>query len=277
MDRLHRYLSRGAKRVHGWLDPYSAAFTANLAGIQTANGIQGSVGEIGVHMGRLFILLKLLAGPNEKCFAIDVFDDQHLNTDKSGSGDREIFLANVARWTGNADLAVIQSSSLDVKPADITRAAGPCRLVSIDGGHTETCVIHDLELIEAVLVVAGVVVLDDFFHPSWPGVAAGASRFFLDPATELRPFAITPNKMYLARVSAHQFYRAAIRETQSYYFEKTVELFGHEVDVLGCDAWTFSMLRRLKVSPLGPYLVAAKANLLTLLANSPLRARLGIR
>jgi hypothetical protein len=185
-------------------------------------------------MGRLLILLKLGAKSDEKCFAIDVFHEQHLNIDNSGSGDRDKFLQNVHRWTGNTDIAVIQSSSLDVTPADIIDAVGLCRLVSIDGGHTEELAYNDLRLIEAVLTGHGVVILDDFFNQSWPGVAAGAARYFLDPQTKIRPFAVTPNKLYLAAPVCHALYRNAFLRTQKTHFEKTVRMFGNDVDVFGC-------------------------------------------
>ena len=90
VDRLSSYLKSG-EEVHGWLNQYSAAFIADLSMLQAASGITGAVGEIGVHMGRLFILLKLTAMPTERSFAIDVFGDQHKNEDHSGLGDREHF------------------------------------------------------------------------------------------------------------------------------------------------------------------------------------------
>ena len=48
--------------VKGWLDPYSAEVIAELGRFQAADGVAGSVGEIGVHHGRLFILLNSSEG-----------------------------------------------------------------------------------------------------------------------------------------------------------------------------------------------------------------------
>jgi len=238
--------------VHGWLHQYSAAFIAELSRFQCESGISGAVGEIGVHMGRLFILLKLTAGENEKCFALDVFDEQHLNIDESGFGNRDAFLRNVRKWTGDTDVAVIQSSSLEVRPADIVDAVGPCRLVSIDGGHTEEITYSDLRLIEAVLSEAGVVILDDFFNQSWPGVAAGAAKYFLDPARTIRPFAVSPNKIYLAAPGCHDLYRNALLRLQGTRFEKTARMFGNDVAVFGCGSVPVSQrirrsIRRSKI------------------------------
>ena len=227
------YLDNSHK-VHGWLHRYSAALISDLSQFQCQNGISGALGEIGVHMGRLFILLKLTALSSEKCFALDVFCQRHLNVDNSGFGDRDMFLHNVRRWTGDTDITVIQSSSLDVKPADLIDAVGRSRLISVDGGHTEEITHSDLQLVESVLMERGVVILDDFFNQSWPGVAAGAAKYFLDPPTKLRPFAISPNKIYLAAPVHHELYRNGLRRTQEEHFEKTVHMFGNDVDVFGC-------------------------------------------
>jgi len=245
MTRLQRYLKRG-HRIQGWLPPFSATFIAELSRIQRDAGIVGGVGEIGVHMGRLFIVLKLTAAPNEKIFAIDVFGDQHLNVDGSGSGDRAAFLENVAQWTGDRSVEIIQRSSLDVRPADILALVGPCRLVSIDGGHTEECVDNDLRLMESVLMPMGVALLDDFYNQAWPAVAAGAARYFFDPSTTLRPFAITPNKLYLANPAAHDFYRRAMRASHARWRDRTVETFGSAIDVFGCGVYRHGFYVRLK-------------------------------
>ena len=261
LDQLSDYLNSG-ENVHGWLNQYSAAFIADLSRLQAKSEITGAVGEIGVHMGRLFILLKLTAMPAENSFAIDVFGDQHKNIDQSGHGDRETFLQNVRQWTGLTDVNIIQSSSLDVRPDQIINTVGPCRLVSIDGGHTEECSHSDLHLIEAVLIERGVAILDDFYNPLWPGVVTGASKYFLYPVTRLRPFAITPNKLYLSVPASHEFYRSALQTSQAVHFNKTVRMFGNDVDVFGYGVkdYTWRQLMRMAIhqSPLTPYARLAK-------------------
>jgi Methyltransferase domain len=255
MDKLARYLRHG-HRVRGWLDRYSAIFIADLCRHQSEHGIFGSVAEIGVHTGRLFLLLNLTKLPNEKSLAIDVFSDQHLNVDESGYGNREKFLSNVAKWCSDQNVEIIQKSSLDLSVREILDRVGPCRIMSIDGGHTEECVLNDLRLAEGILLDRGVVVLDDFFHQSWPGVASGASRHMLDQTTALRPFCITPNKLYLSRLPCRDIYRSFFAGTHFDKFEKTVTIFGCEVDVYGCYAPRYTFKYRIKemikASPVGP-------------------------
>jgi len=222
--RLALYLRRH-RCVDGWLQGLSAKFIAELGKAQVDAGVSGTVGEIGVHMGRLLILLALLRQPDEICFAVDVFGDQHLNVDRSGRGDLDIFLRNYRRWTGRDDVRVIQASSLTLVPEDIP---GPCRLVSIDGGHDEECTLHDLKLIERCMAPGGVIILDDFFNQHWPGVAAGASRYILG-GSSFKPFMISPNKLFLAQDHFQIVYRDHMRRVFGRFYEKPVTVFGNEV------------------------------------------------
>ncbi len=262
--KLDNYLRNHAS-VPGWLNDYSARVIVALSRIQTQRGVTGCVGEIGVHMGRLFILLKLLASDDEKAIAIDVFSDQHLNMDQSGRGDRQRFLANLERYASGDGVVALQASSLDVRADDILARVGPCRLFSIDGGHTAECTLNDLRLAERVLAPGGIVILDDYFNPSWPDVAAGASAHFLDRATELRPFAIAPNKLFLVRLEDHSAYLGALRRSQRDFHDKDSRMFGCDVAVFGIDPASHAPARAIKRwlrdSPLGPSLVGARRRL----------------
>ena len=149
-------------------------------------GINGAVAEIGVHHGRLFILMHLTSPAGQKDIAIDIFENQQLNRDHSGRGDRAQFLGNLQRWGGRpADVVIVQQSSLDLNPTDILRAVGHVRLFSVDGGHTEECVTNDLNLAQSVLCEGGILVLDDFFNEYWPEVAIGTMKFLTSSASRL--------------------------------------------------------------------------------------------
>jgi hypothetical protein len=262
MDRLDAYLRYNYK-VPGWLHWYTARIILDLSRIQVDAGFEGAVGEIGVYIGRLFILLKLLARPHEKAIAIDDFEDQHLNVDQSGRGDRIAFLTNLERWASTRDVELIQRSSLEVSPEEIIAKVGKCRLISVDAGHTEECAFNDLNLAEAVATDQGIILLDDFFHASWPGVCTGTVRYLFDDKTTMRPFAISPNKVYLARQAFHHKYQSELRLSQENFFEKNSRMFGHEVMIFGNDPVTFHVTHRtkkaIKKSAVGPYALRLKA------------------
>jgi hypothetical protein len=230
ISAIEQYL-KSQNTVKGWLDPYSAHMIAELGRLQAERGLVGSVGEIGVHEGRLFILLALLRRSGENSVAIDVFEDQHLNVDRSGRGNLDRFESNVEKWSGHDNLIIIQKSSLDVRPNEPLEKAGTFRLFSVDGGHTEECAYNDLCLAQAVLSPGGIIILDDFSNHHWPSVAAGAARFFLQRGAASRPFATSPNKMYLASPEYHESYRMALLASQGAHLYRSCSMFGHQVDI----------------------------------------------
>jgi hypothetical protein len=241
------YARSGRKSVAGWLAPESAAIVAALGRAQSAEGLRGGVGEIGIHHGKLFLLLDLLALPGERAVAIDLFGRQDLNRDASGRGDKEIFLAHFDRLGGDrAALTILEKDSTAVSAEEILAATGPLRLFSIDGGHTRAVVENDLALAERVMAAGGIVIVDDVYNEAWPEVALGTFSHLSRRDTGLRPFAISPNKLYLcADADRGARYARLLRERFAGCFWSTVRLFEADVQVFGRESWR----SRLKNSP----------------------------
>jgi hypothetical protein len=236
-DRLQRYLRRGNKRVEGWLYQLDAQLVRAVGDIQTKNKLSGSVGEIGVWKGRLFILLYLLLHENEKAFGVDIFDQNQLSKDrpnpKPDPALKQIlqeFLDNVEKHVGTSDdIHTIRGSSDSVVAGDILSTVGAVRLFSIDGGHTKELVINDLELAASTLCEQGVVIFDDCFKPEWPGVINGLHEFLLRKTEDLVPFAISFNKVFLCKPSAASMYRESLKEMEPGYYNKETVFFGSSV------------------------------------------------
>lgn len=74
-------------------------------------------------------------------------------------------------------------------------------LIHIDGMHTEEAVEDDLRRATDVLTARGVIAVDDYCRPQFPGVSSAVYRL-LEPLG-LRAFLATPNKIFLARHDAH--------------------------------------------------------------------------
>ncbi len=233
LDTLRRYVNGGHDAVEGWLNGRSAAMIAALSMLQRRRGLRGAVGEIGVHHGRLFILLALTADETETPFAIDLFEQQELNIDESGRGDREAFYANLrAHGIDPEKLHIVTASSLDLSGTALREEIGPARLLSIDGGHTEQCIRNDLAIADALLADHGVVVVDDVFNATWPAVVTGYARYLAaDPATV--PFATSPNKVYAARAPFVQLYRSFFRRRFPKLYDRSDRFFDHDVDCYG--------------------------------------------
>lgn len=233
-EAVARYAESGQKRVDGWLSALDAELIARVAAVQSARGLDGSVGEIGVHHGRLFILLALGLQPGERAFAVDIFGEQQHNVDRSGEGNEARFRENLARFGVPEDrVAVIRSSSLEIRWPEIERQVGaPARLFSVDGGHTALITANDLAIADAALAEDGVAVLDDYFNEEFPEVSQGMCQHRLVDAGRLVPFVIGDNKLMLARPGHGASYRAALEAAvSSRFFVRRTEMFGEAVTV----------------------------------------------
>ena len=256
-----RYISHGLDTVEGWLHPISASVIASIAEHQREQGLKGSSGEIGVHHGKLFILLHMLKDEDRPSFVVDLFEDQHLNSDISGKGDYGHFIRNVQKWTDAPDhLEIFQGSSLELDPKRIVEGCGRARLFSVDGGHTEECTRNDLEIAEAASEPHGVVVLDDVFNEYFPEVSMGLQSYVAKG--RLKPFAITPNKLLLADSAYADGYRAFLRERWAVRFEKSCNMFGSQVDLYGIRYASFPAWKQmLRDSPFFPGLKKLKESI----------------
>jgi len=203
VTRLNRYIADWAPKIEGY-------GSADVLGVmlpilntfQLAQGITGHIGEIGVHHGRLFLAMDALRRDGERAVAADVFGDQALNIDGSGAGNREIFEKHVASVSHDPEGVVIfEGDSLSTKFHASMRGNGlQFRIFSVDGGHTAQHAINDLKIAEAHLAQGGVVLLDDFFNPAFPGVTEGLYRY-LDNRPPLVPVCTVSSKLILCSIS----------------------------------------------------------------------------
>jgi len=228
-DALARYLELGIGQVEGWLSPQSAAMIAHVSLAQIRAGLRGDVCEIGVHHGKLFIVLANAIVGGERAHAVDVFGDQEKNLDRSGAGDRAVFERNVAAYAPGARVEIVQESSLDLEKAGFLR--NRFRLMSIDGGHTAAITQNDLRLAEATLVPSGIAILDDILSDQWTGVITGLANY-LAQGGRLVPFVLAPNKLFLATDVANAGrYRAILRRDFALALSKCdLEFLGAVVD-----------------------------------------------
>ena len=212
-EEREAYIHEVRHEIQGWNGTGAFHLVHEIAKHQLKLGVRGDIAEIGVHHGQMLVFLMMMLRSGERAIAIDLFDEQHLNIDRSGHGDRDVFNENVERYVPSlsGELTVIQGDSTCLKPADLFGDKGQgVRLFSVDGGHTRDIVINDLFLAAAGLNDAGVVILDDVFNAYFPGVGDGLSAYISGGADlsryssyrnsnrRLAPFAIGCNKVMLA-------------------------------------------------------------------------------
>lgn len=231
---MRRYVRGGLSHVAGWFSLDDIELTQMFLVSQLRSGLHGNVAEIGVHHGRCFLLLANSVRDDEEAVALDVFEDQEKNLDRSGRGERDIFEGHVARWADPAKVRILQKSSLDISPEQAADAFGKVRFFSVDGGHTAEITEHDLRLAETVVVPDGIVMLDDILNPHWTGVITGFAAYLRDGGG-LVPFAVSDNKLFLTTsTDTATLYRRQSRAKKDDLVGKShVEFFGHLVDVYG--------------------------------------------
>jgi hypothetical protein len=231
------YLREGLTTVTGFCNSSTATYLSGLEVLQRGLPVEGDVCEIGVHHGKSFLCLALGLPPGQRAVAIDVFENQAANLDKSGRGDREIFEKHLARL-GCGEVEILESSSLELARFGFFERGRRFRFFSIDGGHTADVTHNDLKVADQTVVSGGLVVLDDLLNPHWLGVMSGLFNYWAAGGT-LVPALLTPNKLILTTSDEHartyrDLMRAHFREGTTKF---NVPIGGGEVDVYGDYPW----------------------------------------
>src|SRR5690242_12416503 len=132
-----KYTDRFMGTVQGYMTSLDARLIAALLKYQDENNIEGHLCEIGVHHGRLFLMLALARRQGERALAIDLFEDDAINSNTRHAGRDRALLANARRLGIElSEEETFKTSSLDVKPSDIlARTTGAIRFFSVDGCH----------------------------------------------------------------------------------------------------------------------------------------------
>jgi hypothetical protein len=237
-QRQEHFNSQIYGHVEGWLGDRMWQIIDVIGTLLDANDVHGNIVEFGVHHGLFLFLLEVLRKDDEVCFAVDVFDDQHLNVDSSGHGSLAVFLAHIETLMASQRrfFKIVQRDTMSFSTAEVVDLFGKngVKFFSVDAGHTIQHAFNDLTLVQEVLVPGGIVALDDYMSVHWPGVTEGFYRFMYSQNRRLRPFLYFQNKLFLTTVSQHgsflQQFRTAIKAICSDEFRggrwKEVEIAG---------------------------------------------------
>ena len=211
-------------RIEGWFSPDAALMFMAYNEVITADGIAGDVLEIGVHHGLSAIALAAMRDEGARLVAIDLFERlQERNVSASGSGSRAQFERNMTTFFGDIGFVrCIAAPSNTLRTDDLGSRFSFCH---IDGGHTAKETYDDLHLCSRLLVPGGLLALDDYFNPAYPGVCEGAIKFWLAHNEALTPVAVGFNKVLFQRAPAPFDVNAAFRERFPFIAHKTTRLW----------------------------------------------------
>jgi GT2 family glycosyltransferase/SAM-dependent methyltransferase len=194
-ERAAKYLQSLSGGPDQWVSNTAACLTHALMMEQIRLGVDGDVLEIGVDAGGYSLVLATSLQRGERAIAVDLWDLQEQNIDRSGYGRRGEFEARIERFASDVEVVILRANSLDLGDAFVAEYPG-LRFVSVDGGHTRHTTQHDLWLAQRMLRPGGIVALDDIYRPDWSGVTAGLARYFHDGGRCV-PFAIAGGKALL--------------------------------------------------------------------------------
>ena len=231
---VNSYLSEGIHSVKGWCIPQ---LWQTIWPLYQDIG-DGPVAEIGVFEGKFFIGLCKTFGAtaDNRAAAIDVFDMQQFNLDGAGVGKLDVVKKNLVTH-GIAQDAVefVQADSLALTHRDADRLVseiGQCHFFSVDGCHEVAHTVNDIEFAMSVTANNGIIAVDDYTNPNWPGVQEAVARMYLHRDFPFIPLVVTCNKLLLASYSYHARYlgviEAYLRTAHPQTRIKKVKRFGYD-------------------------------------------------
>lgn len=163
------------KPIQGWFNLDDCAHFYLLLKQQSALGMKGDILEIGSYHGRSTALLAHCLCEDERIVVCDAFESE-TEDNYAEKPSPDLLRRNIARVVtdidpGHLEIHACLSTDLDL-PAD-----RHFRFIHIDGGHSRDQALFDLEMCSGHLAPGGVIAMDDYHHPAWPGVTEATDEF----------------------------------------------------------------------------------------------------
>ncbi len=158
------------------------AFTLDDAGhflltlrMQTHQGLTGDLLEIGSYHGRSTAVMCQALEPGERIHVCDAFENEGAS-EFAVKPTPEGLLRNIRRVNPDIDPAAIVIHNC-LSQQLVLPDAQKFRFIHIDGGHDDATCYGDLQIAHRHILPGGVVVIDDYCHPHYPGVTSATDRF----------------------------------------------------------------------------------------------------
>lgn len=233
---LSRYLDETIDEVEGWCIPQLWNVIQPLHDYQTREDITGPAAEIGVYHGKFMAGLALTKRSEGRHLALDVFDMQRFNLDGAGKGNLEAFRRTLERaGLEDDEVAIRRADSMAIGTEDLAEirdAHGAFSMFSVDGCHMPEHTINDFRIAMELTRPGGIVFVDDYLNPDWPGVQEGLARLYLNSCPRFVPVAYGFNKLFTAHISyaadTYRFLADTIPKQFPHCRLKPVKRFGYD-------------------------------------------------
>lgn len=234
--------------VPGWFDHLDFSVFDALLRAQAESGLRGDLVEVGPFQGRCAVVLGAHLEEGDSLRVVDLFglaaDDAENRAEVAWNSydglSVDSFLGHYHRFHRRAPEVVQGESKELLERLD----PGSVRFLHIDGSHTMEVVRRDILQANGALIDGGVLVIDDFRTEHAPGVAAAVWPLVSQGA--VRPFVLTPQKLYATTAGHEGRYAAAV--------QTAVTGLGYTVDEhrLGGEARTLRVSGFVDVEPSSP-------------------------
>lgn len=192
-----------ATPIAGYMNIDDAQHFSLVLGLQNACGPHGDILEIGTFFGRSASIIATLMRPGERLVVCDAYNTNTTIDKYPNYPSVEQFRENVRLVAPDFDQASLVihnclSKDLKLPPDDRFRCA------HIDAGHSHEEALFDLRLVADHIVKGGLIIVDDYLHPSWPGVTTAVEAFLKERndfvvVAAMNRSAAAGQKLYLSR------------------------------------------------------------------------------
>lgn len=189
--------------IEGWFFPADMLSIAALNQIQNDLGLKGSICEVGVYKGKSITFLSHLTKPGEQLYGFDLFEDDHKSLTLKAIKDHGGEVTPVLRScdTNNLSKKQLANDFGDDK----------LRVLHIDAGHEYYEVIKTMMDFAPHLDNFGIIIMDDYQDPEFPGIEAATLDFCqIDRPRRFVPFFSGANKMFLCCSHMAKIYQTEI-------------------------------------------------------------------
>ncbi len=176
--------------LEGWFYPRDMLSLAVLNELHSNANVIGNIVEIGVYKGKSFCFLSHFIKDNENLYGYDTFSEDCYESTK-------LALKN---YGTNSQYELIKADTSELNNDDIKAKIDEkgIRILHIDAGHEYHEVLHSLLLFSPYVVNSGIIVMDDYQDPEFPGIEAAVLDFCeIDRPRRFVPFFSGTNKIYL--------------------------------------------------------------------------------
>jgi hypothetical protein len=190
------------RHIKGFANADDAMHFAMVLGYQNQTGFGGDLLEIGTYFGRSTLVLAYHQLPGQVLEVCDAFEAPTADHYDDKPTVEDVLTSIRAAVPGYEAERMCVHNCLS---KDLTLSEGArFRFAHVDGGHSTEEALHDLRLVADHILPHGVIAVDDYDHPRWPGVKVACDQFLLERTdftvfADMNRWGALGRKLYLAR------------------------------------------------------------------------------